>query len=64
MRFILSVSSAFVFLRLFVSCYGRSNYEPDVDDFSTNDNPNGFGTFPNAKHKGEPINVEQFVNLY
>ena len=48
----------------FVSCKGNSVYGNILDDFSVADQPDGFYSYPAAKHSGEPITVEDFVNIY
>ena len=48
----------------FLSCQGMSIYSEILDDFSPDDDPNGFALFPVANHDGSPMRVEEFVNRY
>ena len=50
--------------QIFISCKGMSIYANILDDFSPADDPDGFSQYPNNKHKGETITVEQFVDIY
>lgn len=48
----------------FCYCRGHSIYSEILDDFSPADDPEGFGHFPTAQHRGMPITVEEFVRIY
>lgn len=50
--------------QIFISCKGMSIYADILDDFSPADSPGGFSSYPNSKHNGKAITVEEFVDTY
>ena len=48
----------------FVKCEGLSIYNQIVDDFSPADDPDGFAPFPDSRHGGTVITVDEFVRIY
>ena len=48
----------------FLSCTGRSIYGKIVDDFSPRDEPAGFAPYPDPRHGGTPVSVDEFIRLY
>lgn len=48
----------------FVKCEGNSIYGRILDDFSPADDPEGFAPFPDPDHGGDPITVDEFVQIY
>lgn len=45
-------------------CKGNSIYNEIFDDFSPDDNPNGFAPYPDPNHNGTIITVDEFVRIY
>lgn len=48
----------------FIRCRGHSIYGPICDEFSADDSPEGFASFPVAGHTGQPMTVAEFVARY